>query len=126
MRVLVVEDDDAIRHAISILLSDEGYRVTGAADGREALEALEDGDPPAVILLDMTMPGMNGLEFRAEQLRHDDLARIPVVLCTADDRAREKARDLGVVETLPKPFEPETLLAIVARYASRPGEPRHS
>lgn len=123
MRVLVVEDDEAISDAISLLLEDEGHQVTQAADGHTALEALRDGERPSLILLDVTMPVMNGLEFRAEQLRDDALAAIPVVLCTADARSEERARAMGVTEWLRKPLDPIRLLQLVAKYAALAGPP---
>lgn len=118
MRVLVVEDDEAISDAISLLLEDEGHQVTQAADGHTALEALREGERPALILLDVTMPVMTGLEFRAEQLRDEDLATIPVVLCTADARSEESARAMGVTEWLRKPLDPIRLLHLVSKYAA--------
>src|SRR5690349_18126466 len=81
--VMVVEDDRAIRETLCALLVDEGYRATGAANGREALDILRRDDRPCVILLDLMMPVMDGPTFRAEQLQDPNLRSIPLVIITA-------------------------------------------
>ena len=72
-KVMLVEDDVDIRADLSALLCSEGFEVVCAADGAEALAHLRAGARPAVILLDLMMPLMNGWEFRAEQLRDPSL-----------------------------------------------------
>lgn len=116
MRVLVVEDDEAIAGALQSLLEDAGYRVRHAQDGRRALDMLRDGEPTSVILLDMAMPVMNGWRFREEQVKDADLARIPVIVCTADGLAEEDARAIGAAGWLRKPVDPERLLEVVGRH----------
>src|SRR5262245_23155992 len=81
--VLVVDDDEEIRNALTEFLSDEGYGVVSASNGREALASLREGVHPSVILLDLMMPVMDGWDFRAEQLRDPGLRDIPVVVITA-------------------------------------------
>ena len=78
--VLVVDDDPDIRETIRNLLQFEGYRVVTAIDGEGALRVLASGERPCVILLDVTMPGMSGRQFRAAQLRDVGMSSIPVVL----------------------------------------------
>jgi len=75
--VLVVEDDRDVRESLVAVLEDAGYRVMSAADGRAALDLLRAGPRPAVILLDLMMPVMDGFEFRAEQVRDPSLADVP-------------------------------------------------
>lgn len=113
MRVLVIEDDDAIGEALVSLLEDAGLRARHVPDGRRALEELRSGGETCIILLDMTMPVMNGWRFREEQLRDAALAKIPVIVCTADAHAEEKAREIGAAAWLRKPLDPERLLRIV-------------
>src|SRR5215208_6847382 len=113
--ILVVEDDVDIQTALSSILRDVGYEVSCAGDGREALDRLRAGLRPAVILLDLMMPVMDGVEFRTNQLRDPALAHIPIVLLTADGRIREVARTLNAAAAFAKPFELVDLLAAVAR-----------
>src|SRR6185436_12323698 len=88
--ILLVEDDFDVRDALIPILEYEGHRVVGAASGQEALDRLRSGAKPSLILLDLMMPGMSGMEFRAEQLRDPALASIPVVVVSADPAARRK------------------------------------
>ena len=116
MRVLIIEDDEAISEAMASLLEDCGYSTICAADGRVGLEALRNGTKPSLILLDMAMPGMNGWRFREEQMKDPGFAKIPVVLFTADSRAEERARELGAAGWLRKPVDPLRLLATVEKH----------
>jgi CheY-like chemotaxis protein len=118
--ILVVEDDADIRSALCTILEDEGYRVARASDGREALDALRAGLRPAVILLDLMMPVMDGAEFRTAQLRDPRLAAIPIVILTADGRFQETARALGASAAFAKPFELKVLLRTLERLACAP------
>jgi CheY-like chemotaxis protein len=82
-QILIVEDDFSIRAALQELLESEGYRITCAADGEEALELLKCRQHPDLILLDLRMPRVNGIEFRAQQLSIPEAAKIPVIVVTA-------------------------------------------
>ena len=114
--ILVVDDDPAIQGAIALLLEREGFSVTCASNGAEALLALEAGETPALILLDMLMPVMNGEEFRRELQLDPRLARIPVVVLSATP-GDELRPDLPPVQALvPKPFDIDDLLAVVERH----------
>ena len=116
MKVLVVDDDYAVLDALKDILEDEGYEVSLAANGLEALKELRRGFQPCVILLDLMMPVMNGWEFREEQLQEPNLARIPTVLVTAHSRAEEAAVELRAVSCIQKPVQPEKLLAVVGQH----------
>ena len=125
--ILVVEDDTDIRSALCSILEDEGYRVACAVDGQEALTALRAGLRPAVILLDLMMPVMDGADFRAAQLRDLRFAAIPVVVLTADGRIQEVAQALGAAAAFAKPFELKLLLRTLERVASKTAEgPQHA
>src|SRR4051812_42723163 len=103
MNVLVVDDHSDIRLIYSRILRDAGYDVQSARDGSEALEQIEK-QPPDLILLDVFMPVMNGVEF-LEHLRHDAAhQKIPVVLMSAvpDNPEVLYARELGVSKFLRK------------------------
>jgi CheY-like chemotaxis protein len=109
--LLVVEDDADCRAALSEALSDEGYRLTFACDGAEALRQLTRELPlPDVILLDLAMPNMTGWQFRDLQKRRPELADIPVVVMTASN-------PLGIdaAKVLQKPFDMSELVHWVRR-----------
>jgi CheY-like chemotaxis protein len=79
IRVLIIDDDRDIRETLGELLVEEGFQIEAAWNGETALARLEAGFRPDVIVLDLMMPGMDGLTFRALQREHPALARIPVV-----------------------------------------------
>jgi CheY-like chemotaxis protein len=103
LSLLVVEDDDMIREALTELLRDEGALVTPAANGREALQELRSGRAPDLILLDLMMPVMDGWEFRVDQRADPTLAAIPIIAMSADMSA--KARAIAADAYLRKPLD---------------------
>ncbi len=108
--VLVAEDDHEIREAVEVLLSEVGYRVLTAADGRQTLELLRKlvgtTDFPAVLLLDLMMPVMNGWEVLTE-LRANPKLALPVVIVSA---FADQAPKEGVQAVLKKPVQVSQLL----------------
>jgi CheY-like chemotaxis protein len=115
--LLIVDDNVDLLHTLVDVISDEGYRVLAAHDGREALAALRAANPlPCVILLDLAMPEMNGEEFRMEQLRDPVLARIPVVGFTADLARGYRLGEMQVDEIVRKPVSLDYLLSVIERY----------
>ncbi len=112
--IMVVEDDPDLREALKDLLSLEGYAVVSAADGSTALEWLRNGGPePQVIVLDLMMPGMDGWEFRRQQLADPTLAHIPVIVTTARSNISMNPIDVPVVLT--KPVDVTSLVAALER-----------
>jgi len=109
--ILLVEDDRDIRDSFADALGDEGHTVTRATDGLDALECLRSGARPSLILLDLMMPRMDGLRFRAEVSKAPEWADIPIVVMTADVRA--KAQTIGVRSFLRKPIHLRDLLNTV-------------
>jgi CheY-like chemotaxis protein len=113
--VVVIDDDTDWRELVVQFLAESGFDAVGFADGREALAALRGGDGlPAVILLDLEMPGMTGWEFRREQLQDPRLARIPVVVASAADMGRIEADAY-----LAKPYESGELCRVLGRLSVR-------
>ncbi len=113
--VLVVDDDDAIRDSLSMLLEDEGYPVATASNGREALDYLHRGPRPCLILLDLKMPVMNGQEFRLAQQRDRTLSAIPVAVISAHV-TKQVHVEVAAEAFLPKPVDIAVLLQTVERY----------
>ena len=111
-RVLVVDDDPDMRHAMQEVLTDEGLDVDLAADGREALECA-DRELPSLVILDLTLPVLDGFDV-ADFLRQRH-GLLPILAVTADGRAPQKARRVGAYAYLRKPFELETLVDLVKR-----------
>jgi len=114
--ILVVDDDPDVRDAVADVLGDEGYQVTSAGSGREALEQLRKQTRPSLILLDMVMPDMDGWRFRMELKKQPELAAIPVVILSAHGNVRDAALALGASDYLRKPLQADSLLEIAERY----------
>jgi two-component system, chemotaxis family, chemotaxis protein CheY len=116
--VLVVDDDPDILEAVCDILEVEGYRVSRARHGGEALERLR-GERPSLILLDLMMPVMDGIAF-AHALRDRRVEpEIPIVVISADGNP-QKAASIGARGFLAKPFDIEALLSHVAAITRRP------
>lgn len=115
--VLVVDDDDSIREFVSVALSEEGYRVATAEDGREAL-AKARAERPALILLDLWMPGLDGRGFLNEY-RQDPAPRAPIIIFAASGDADALNDDPELAAFLWKPVDLGDLLAQVARFVKR-------
>jgi CheY-like chemotaxis protein len=114
--VLVVEDDADLREAIADVLSSAGLDVVTAGNGREALDALRDLREPALVLLDLKMPVMDGFEFRRRLLETPGVSEVPVVFLSGDSKSQRRARSPDSARSLRKPFREEDLLRVVARY----------
>jgi DNA-binding response OmpR family regulator len=112
--ILIVDDDADIRTAFKSALTLEGYEVEEAADGREALEQLR-RSPIGLVFLDLMMPGMNGWEFRAEQMRDPALARVPVAVLSGSGLPASKILALEAAAYLRKPPDLDELLNVVER-----------
>ncbi len=114
--VLVVDDDYDVRDAIADALEIEGISAAFAGDGIEALEWLRDHPAPCLILLDWMMPRCDGASFREVQKSDPLLARIPVVLLTADAHVDEKMQALEVDGCLRKPVDLDRLSSVIRKY----------
>jgi CheY-like chemotaxis protein len=125
-KVLVVEDDQAIRSLLVDVLADDGWTVRAASDGEEALAILGDWRPD-LIILDQLMPRMDGSAFRSVQRGRPELAAIPTLLLSAVRDLPEQGSTLEVEATLPKPFNLDELLVLAGRLVAgeRPGTGDH-
>jgi len=117
--VLLVEDDAAIREALSEVLADEGFAVQTAVHGQAALDALAAGARPKVILLDLMMPVMDGWQFMQHIRSQHDWAHIPVIVVSA---AKEPV-PLGARRCLSKPVDLGVLFDAMGPLCSGPGAP---
>ncbi len=115
--ILVVDDEARVRSALTQLLEDEGYQVAVVRNGKEAIDYLEQSTTaPCLILLDMMMPEMTGVEFLTHQQSNATLANIPVVAMSASLYLAQNADVFGVAEYIHKPFDFPELLSIVTRH----------
>ena len=105
--ILVVDDHEEIREALAEILEEEGHEVLQAVDGLDALEVVA-ATPPDVILLDIAMPGIDGLETLRRLKEKPESANLPVIMVTAqgDRQNMVKAVQLGVRDYVTKPWEP--------------------
>jgi CheY-like chemotaxis protein len=111
--LLIVDDDEGLRESLREILEDCGYRVHTASNGIEALEAARQ-QKPAVILLDLHMPVMNGWEFRKQQLGDAALSRVPTIVITAGGSNLHR---LHVNTVLIKPLDLPRLIRAIERIA---------
>jgi DNA-binding response OmpR family regulator len=130
MNILIVEDDDRIADFLCRGLRAEGHCVQRAADGpaglalaQDAARAAQQGEPPTVLVLDLMLPGLSGLEI-CQALRAAQVA-LPVLMLTAQDALEDRVAGLrlGADDYLCKPFEFEELLARLEALARRGGRP---
>lgn len=127
--VLIVEDDPDIRESLQHFLELHGHRVRVASQGKEALELMGRSPRPAVVVLDMSLPVMDGHRLLTTRKADDTLRAIPVIILSAGmagmsprDRALY-ASNYGVAAFLSKPAEPRQLLEMVERHGIRTEDP---
>jgi CheY-like chemotaxis protein len=111
-KLLIVEDDDGARAALGDILDYEGYPVALCSNGREALDYLRSRPLPALIILDLQMPVMNGWQFCHERKKDAALASVPIVVITAF----QSPGTLDVDAVMHKPIDIERLLSTVRHY----------
>ncbi|MBN1577112.1 MAG: response regulator [Chitinispirillaceae bacterium] len=119
IKVLVIDDEKLLVKSTCMALSFYGFEAKGALDGREGLaEAVNFG--PRVILLDIMMPGMDGWEVLSRLKAEEATKKIPVIIFTAKEHPNGTAlaRSKGAVDYVPKPFEPEDLVAVLNKYTA--------
>jgi DNA-binding response OmpR family regulator len=109
--VLIIDDDAGILNVLRLVFVVEGYRVMQAADGAQALQRLDEGEPDAIVL-DLQMAGMDGREFYRELRARG--SGCPVVIASAHG-ARRAQGELAAEASISKPFDPEELVALVNR-----------
>lgn len=117
MRVLVIDDDIAIREMLMSLMEDEGHSVVGASDGQEGLEYLQaTAELPQLILLDLMMPRLDGWGFYTTIQAEPSLAEIPVIVLSARPDGSQQASRLGSVRFVSKPVDLGHLLTLIEHF----------
>ncbi len=114
--VLVVDDDADLKELLAEMLRGEGFAVTVASNGHEALHVLQKGLEPCVILLDLMMPVMDGWQFRSRQMEDERLRAIPTVVFTGASSPREEAGRLEAHGYLSKTADIDEILRVVHHY----------
>jgi CheY-like chemotaxis protein len=114
--VLVVEDDPDIREVMILILEGAGYTVCGAEHGADALARLRGGLTPCLIVLDLTMPVMDGWTFCEETEKDPAFANVPIVVVSAVPRKATRDSSARAVARLTKPLDVAKLLVTVERH----------
>jgi CheY-like chemotaxis protein len=120
-RVLVVEDNDMNMQLVEYLLEEGGYQIVKAASGEEALNIAREGDPVDLILMDIHLPGIDGLSVVREMKNDDRTKSIPILAVTAHAMRGDKDRFLeaGCDGYISKPIDVKTFLGSIAQYVRR-------
>ena len=120
IRVLVADDDAALRALICDIVRQQGYEPIEAVDGKQAIDRFFSSAEPALVILDVMMPKMDGWQVCREIRAH---SRVPIIMLTAksDERDELMGFDLGVDEYISKPFSPKILVARVEAILRRSG-----
>lgn len=126
-RVLIIEDDKDIVELVRYNLANEGFQVSAAFDGSIGLSTLRE-KPPDLLLLDLMLPKLSGLEICREIRRDDSLNRLPILMLTArgDEADRVVGLEMGADDYVTKPFSPRELLARVKALLRRAEPPTDS
>jgi two-component system chemotaxis response regulator CheY len=117
VKVLVVDDAAFMRMRLKKLLEDQGYEVVEAQNGREALERYQDAQP-ALVLMDITMPEMDGIEAVRTLIERDPDARVVMVSALGQQAMVLAAIQAGAKDFIVKPFQPDRVLTAVAKWAA--------
>jgi two-component system, sensor histidine kinase and response regulator len=112
MKVLIVDDEQDLLDSLAEFFEDEGFSVVTAKNGAEALAQLGNGELPSVVILDLLMPVMSGIEVYEAMQNDPRLARLPVVVSTSDP-----SRAPSGVLIMKKPVNLDRLLSTVRQYA---------
>jgi two-component system chemotaxis response regulator CheY len=126
-RVLIVDDSGAIRSLVSFILETAGYNVIEAVNGRDALSKLGDNEPQ-MIITDLRMPNMDGIEFAMELRKKKQYEHLPLVMLTSEFQGYKSTEGemAGVHEWMAKPFIARKLLKTVDRLFSTQCTSRNS
>jgi CheY-like chemotaxis protein len=114
-KILLVDDDEAVRKLLGAHLTEKGFEVQTASDGLIALESLRKS-VPAVVVLDVIMPNMDGYGMLREMKKDPKLRAVPVVVLTAREMMRDVFVQEGIQDFIVKPYDLEELYRVLAKY----------
>ena len=122
--ILVADDEPHIGRIIKMKLEQGPFRVSVVYDGEEALAFINNGDPVDLVLLDLMMPKLSGLDVLRQVREQDRFKTLPCIILTAGGDAKHErdALALGATQFLTKPFSPKKLYALIARLTGAPDE----
>ena len=122
--ILVADDEPHIGRIIKMKLEQGPFRVTLAYDGQEALDFVNNGEQLDLVLLDLMMPKLSGLDVLRRIREQERFKSLPCIILTAGGEAKHErdALELGATQFLTKPFSPKKLYALVARLTGAPDE----
>ena len=122
--ILVADDEPHIGRIIKMKLEQGPFRVSVVYDGEEALTFINNGDPVDLVLLDLMMPKLSGLDVLRQVREQDRFKTLPCIILTAGGDAKHErdALALGATQFLTKPFSPKKLYALIARLTGAPDE----
>ena len=116
--ICLIEDDELNRHAIRELLQYEGYSVIEFANGKTALEHLKtNSNLPCLLIVDLIMPIMTGRQFLKEVIKHEEIANIPLIVCSTSDEELENLRPAK--SYFRKPIDIDSFLEVVEKYCGK-------
>jgi two-component system phosphate regulon response regulator PhoB len=123
LKILVVEDEDAIRGMLIMVLQQAGFFPTAAKDAEEAQNIIHD-NPPDLILLDWMLPGISGVEWARRLKKEPIYSDLPIILLTARGEEEDKVRglEIGADDYMTKPFSPKELVARIHAVLRRSGK----
>ena len=120
--LLMAEDDNIVADMLRFLLEREGYKVLRAADGRRALQLIDEITPPQLVLLDIMLPYVDGFQLVTHIRSKPEWRGVPILMLTAyaNDHDIVRALDAGANDYVPKPFKPDELMARLRRFLKSP------
>ena len=122
MEILVVDDSETVRIRLKTFLEESGYTVSEANSGVMALEVLTKKKEIDLIITDLNMPEMDGLQLIEEARKLEKFIYTPIIVCTTEvtDSYKERARELGVRAWIKKPLDLSKMLAVLKRVLTGP------
>ncbi|ELP5728594.1 response regulator [Vibrio vulnificus] len=115
--ILIVDDSESLRQVVSIALTGAGFNVIEAKDGVQGVERLN-GEKIHLIISDVNMPNMNGIDFIKQVKQHNKYRFTPIVMLTTETQTylMEECKKAGAKAWLVKPFRPEQMISVVSRF----------
>lgn len=114
-KIMTVDDSASVRQMVAFTLKEEGFDVVEAKDGKDALSKL--GSPVDMIVTDLNMPNMDGIELIKNVRAKSDMKFVPIIMLTTESQADKKSegKKAGATGWIVKPFKPEQLMSVVKK-----------